>query len=280
MLSFKRKIAILLMFLQCGNAVAGDGRVIGFGVEGDTTDSLVFSAFGDFGITEKTWVSVTAAKAQAEGVTGELDTIYGEIGLDHYFGPVGVRLGTAYWGDDEILDSFDIRGSFYIRSKAVSLSLDYEKRDFDFIYTLGLLSERRQVGFDADGFGLSFRVNTGARTGLFIRGMAYDYSVDLTQLQNISDLRFLAASRLSLANSLLDHRVDAGIDIKFGLKQLNLEVGRRQTASDGGRVDSISAGFFFPATDTSDIELRVGYDDADTFGGTTVLSFFWFFYGT
>ncbi len=280
MLSFKRKIAILLMFLQCGNAVAGDDRVIGFGVEGDTTDSLVFSAFGDFGITEKTWVSVTAAKAQAEGVTGELDTIYGGIGLDHYFGPVGVRLGTAYWGDDEILDSFDIRGSFYVRSKAVSLSLDYEKRNFDFIYTLGQLPERRQVGFDADGFGLSFRANTGARTGLFIRGMAYDYSVDLTQLQNISDLRFLAASRLSLANSLLDHRVDAGIDIKFGLKQLNLEVGRRQSASDGGRVDSISAGFLFPATDTSDIELRVGYDDADTFGGTTVLSFFWFFYGT
>ncbi len=280
MLSFKRTIAILLVLLQCGYAVAGDGHVIGFGVEGDTTDSLVFSAFGDFGITEKTWVSVTAAKAQAEGLTGELDTVYGEIGLDHYFGPVGVRLGTAYWGDDEILDSFDIRGSFYVRTEAVSVSMDYEKRDFDFIFTLGLLSERRQVGFEADGFGLSFRAKTGERTGLFIRGMAYDYSVDLTQLQNISDLRFLAASRLSLANSLLEHRVDAGIDFKFGLKQLSLEVGSRQTAVDGGRVDSISVGFLFPASDASDIELRVGYDDADSFGGTTVISFFWFFYGS
>lgn len=280
MLSFKRRIALLLVLSQCGYAVAGDSHVMGFGVEGDTTDSLAFSAFADFGITKKTWVSVMAAKAQTVGLTDQLDTVYGEIGLDHYFGPVGIRLGTAYWGDNEVLDSFDIRGSFYMRSEAVTVAVDYEKRDFDFIFTLGPMSERRQVGFEADGFGLSLRANTSERTGLFIRGMAYDYSVDLTQLQNISDLRFLAASRLSLANSLLDHRVDAGIDFKFGLKQLSLEVGSRQTAVDGGRVDSISVGFLFPASDASDIELRVGYDDADSFGGTTVISFYWFFYGT
>jgi hypothetical protein len=110
--------------------------------------------------------------------------------------------------------------------------------------------------------------------------MTYDYSVDLTRLQNISDLNFLSASRLSLANSLLDHRADAGIEFKFGLKLFSLEAGTRQTAIDNGRVNSYSVGFLFPASDASDIELRVGYDDSDNFGGTTVVSFFWFFYGT
>lgn len=266
--------------LLSGNAWAGDGYIIGLGAEGDTSDSLAFSAFGDFGLSKKTWVSVTAAKAQAEGVLSQLNTVYGDIGLDHYFDPIGIRLGAAYWGDKDILDSADIRGSLYVRTKAISLAVDYEKRNFDFFFDLEPLLQRRQVDFEADGYGLNFRANAGERISLFIRGMSYDYSVDLTQLQNISDLRFLSASRLSLANSLLDSRIDVGMDIKFGLKMLGLEVGSRQTAIDGGRVDSVSVGFLFPASDASDIELRVGYDDSENFGGTTVFSFFWYFYGT
>ncbi len=277
---FKRKTVILLAILLSGNAHAGDGYIIGLGAEGDTSDSLAFSAFGDFGLSKKTWISVTAAKAQAEGVLSQLHTVYGDIGLDHYFDPIGIRFGAAYWGDEDILDSVDIRGSLYVRTNAISLAADYEKRNFDFFFDLEPLLQRRQVDFEADGYGLNFRANAGERVSLFIRGMSYDYSVDLTQLQNISDLNFLSASRLSLANSLLDHRVDAGMDIKFGLKMLGLEVGSRQTAIDGGRVDSFSVGFLFPASDASDIELRVGYDDSNDFGGTTVFSFFWFFYGS
>ena len=266
--------------LLSGNAYAGGGYVIGLGAEGDTSDSLAFSAFGDFSLSEKTRISVTAAKAQAEGVFSQLNTVYGDIGLDYYFDPIGMRLGVAYWGDKDILDSLDIRGSLYLRTKAVTFAADYERRNFDFLFSLEPLLERRQVDFQADGYGLNFRASAGERVGLFIRGMRYDYSVDLTRLQNISDLNFLSASRLSLANSLLDHRVDAGIDIKFGLKLLSLEYGIRQTAIDSGRVNSASVGFLFPASDASDIELRVGYDESEDFGGTTVFSFFWFFYGT
>ena len=277
---FRRKIAILLAILLSANAYAGNGYIIGLGAEGDTSDSRAFSAFGDFGLSKKTWISVTAAKAQAEGVFSQLDTVYADIGLDHYFNPIGIRLGAAYWGDEDILDSVDFRGSIYVRTKVISLAADYEKRNFDFLFNLEPLLQRRQVEFEAEGYGLNFRANAGERIGVFIRGMRYDYSVDLTRLQNISDLNFLSASRLSLANSLLDHRVDVGMDIKFGLKVLSLEVGSRQTAIDSGRVDSFSVGFLFPASDASDIELRVGYDDSDNFGGTTVFSFFWFFYGT
>ncbi len=278
--SFKRKIVFLLVMLLSGNAYAGGGYVIGLGAEGDTSDSLAFSAFGDFSLSEKTRISVTAARAQAEGVFSQLNTVYGDIGLDYYFDPIGMRLGVAYWGDKDILDSLDIRGSLYLRTKAVTFTADYERRNFDFLFNLEPLLERRQVDFQADGYGLNFRASAGERVGLFIRGMRYDYSVDLTRLQNISDLNFLSASRLSLANSLLDHRVDAGIDIKFGLKLLSLEYGIRQTAIDSGRVNSASVGFLFPASDASDIELRVGYDESEDFGGTTVFSFFWFFYGT
>jgi len=276
---YRRIAAILLLAVFCGPANAGDGYILGLGAEGDTSDSLAFSAFGDFALTENTWLSATAAKAEAEGAFSELRTVYADIGLDHYFDPIGIRIGGAYWGDDDILDSVDIRGSLYVRTSAMSISTDYERRNFDFLFDLSPLDLRRQVEFEADGYGLNLRVATGKRVSLFVRGMSYDYSVDLTRLQNISDLSFLSASRLSLANSLLDHRIDAGIDIKFGLKMLSLEVGDRQTAIDGGKVNSFSAGFLFPASDASDIELRVGYDDSDIFGDTAILSFFWFFYG-
>ena len=204
MLWFKRLTIFLLIVSRGSAAMAGDGYVVGLGAEGDTSDSLAYSAFADFGLSKKTWISVSAAKAQAEGIVSQLDTVYGDIGLDYYFDPVGVRFGTAYWGDDELLDSFDIRGSLYVRTKALSFAVDYEKRDFDFFFDLQPLIERRQVEFEADGYGLNFRANAGERVGLFIRGMSYDYSVDLTQLQNISDLSFLSSSWLSLANSLLD----------------------------------------------------------------------------
>lgn len=270
---------LLLTMILSSSAVAGDGYILGLGAEGDSSDSKVLSVFGDFGFTEKTWLSVTAAKAQTEGAIGQLDTLYGDIGLDHYFDPIGIRVGGAYWGDSDILDSADIRASAYLRTKAISVAVDFEKRNFDFLFNLEPLLERRLVEFDADGFGLNFRVAAGERVSLYLRGMRYDYSVDLTRLQNISDLSFLSASRLSLANSLLDNRADAGMDIEVGLNMLSLEIGRRQTAIDGGHIDSFSAGFLFPASDASDIELRIGYDDSENFGGTTVLSFFWFFYG-
>ncbi len=277
---YKRCAVILLVTLSCGSVHAWEGYILGIGAEGDSSDSLAFSAFGDFGFTEDTWLSVTAARAEAEGAFSELRTVYADIGLDHYFDPLGIRFGAAYWGDDDILDSIDFRGSLYLRTDAITFSADYERRNFDFRFELAPLLERRQVEFEADGYGASFRAKTGERVNLFIRGMSYDYSVDLTRLQNISDLNFLSASRLSLANSLLDYRVDAGIEFEFGLKLLSLEAGSRQTAIDSGRVNSYSVGFLFPATDASDIELRVGYDDSDNFGGTTVFSFFWFFYGT
>jgi hypothetical protein len=276
----RRSAIAALTLLSANCALAGDGYVLGIGAEGDTSHSRAFSAFADFGITENTWISATAAKAQAKGALSELNTIYGDIGLDHHFDPIGVRIGAAYWGDSEILDSVDIRGSLYVRTKGLSLSAEYENRSFDFLFNLEPLLERRQVEFGADGYGLRFRVKASDRLSLYLRGMSYDYSVDLTRLQNIADLNFLAASRLSLANSLLDYRIDGGVDIELGLKTLSLEAGSRQTAIDSGRVASLSAGLLFPATDASDIELRVGYDDSENFGGTTVISFFWFFYGT
>lgn len=278
---WSKPIVLLLLALSpVGNAIAAEGYVVGLGAEGDTSKSHALSAFGSYGISEKTWISVTAAKARAEGAVSDLDTIYADIGLDHHFDPIGIRIGAGYWGDNEILDSLDIRGSLYFRTEKMSLSAEMERRNFDFLFTREPIVVRRQVEFEADGYGLKFRAAATDRIGFYVRGMTYDYSVDLRRLQNISDLRFLSASRLSLANGLLDHRVDGGIDVRFGIRTLSLELGSRQTAVDGSRVDSLSVGFVFPANDSSDIELRIGYDDSANFGGTTVFSFFWYFYGS
>jgi hypothetical protein len=279
-MSFKKQcIAFLMAITTSAGAVAGEGYILGVGAEADTSDSMAFSTFADFGLTQKTWLAMTAAKARAEGAVSELHTVYCDVSLDHFFDPIGIRIGGAYWGNDDVLDSLDIRGSLYLRATAVSFTVDYERRKFDFLFNLEPLLESRQVEFDADGYGVHLRATSSERLSFYLRGMTYDYSVDLSRLQNISDLNFLSASRLSLANSLLDHRADLGIDIEFGLTLLSLEIGSRQTAIDGGRVDSFSVGLLFPASDAADIELRLGYDDSENFGGSTVASFFWFFYG-
>lgn len=171
MLWYRRWTIAALILLSAASSVAGDGYVIGIGAEGDTSDSLAFSAFGDFGITDNTWLSATAARAQAKGALSELNTIYGDVGLDHHFDPLGVRIGAAYWGDKDILDSVDIRGSIYVRTKDLSISAEYENRSFDFLFSLEPLVERRQVEFGADGYGLRFRVQTSDRASLHLRGM-------------------------------------------------------------------------------------------------------------
>ena len=54
-------------------------------------------------------------------------------------------------------------------------------------------------------------------------------------------------------NSLLDHRITAGVEFRFGLRSVDLSVGRWKTAVDQSRVDSYAIGFLTPMTDRTDI---------------------------
>ncbi len=276
MYSVKR--TIILAILACCTNVQAEGYVLGLGSDGDSADGRSISAFGDFGIRENTWLSVTANSSRTEGFLRSNDTILADVGIDHWFEPVGVRVGGSYWGNSDILDSKDLRASVYARGKVGSISLDYQKRNFKFDLQSVLL-RGRTVEFSADGVGFSTRLTLGEKLSFHFGGMSYDYSRNLRLQPDIDVLAFVATSRLSMVNSLIENRINAGLEYKFGLRSIDVTAGRWQTVVDGSEVDSFSVGFLTPVSDRVDMEFRISLDDSEAFGKTTSFSFYVYYFG-
>ena len=255
------------------------GFVLGAGVEGDSADGRALSTFADFSIGEKTWLSATLSAYQTDGIFGRRNTTLANIAIDRWFDPVGLRAGVSYWGDNDILDSNDLEASLYYRNESFMLSVDYERREFDFVVLADFPTQRRTVEFSANGVGLSSRFPLGENASFHVNGIQYDYSRNIRLQPDIDALRFFSSSRLSMINSLIDHRISAGIEFRMGLRSLDLSVGSWQTAVDGGRVDSYSIGFLTPLTDRTDGEIRFSVDDSENFGQTTAISLYLYYFG-
>lgn len=255
-----------------------EGYVLGIGADADTADGRSITAFGDFGIGKQTWLSLMASGAETQGIIRDNETAYVDAGLDHFFEPVGFRIGAVYWGNADILDSRDIRASLYVRGDAGSLSVNFEKRNFEFDLQSDLL-RGNTVTFSADGWGLNSRLALGDKASFYLGGMQYDYSRNLRIQPDISVLAFLSSSRLSMINSLIDERFNAGLEFEFGLRSIDVTAARWQTAVDGGTVDSYSIGFLTPLSDRTDAEFRVAFDDSETFGRTTAFSVYLYYFG-
>ena len=137
-MSFIRRLCCsVLLCLACnGNAIAA-GYILGIGAAADTDDGRAFTAFGEFGIGENTWLSATIGSTETDAQAGRFSTTFADVGIDHYFNPIGIRLSGAYWGDSSILDSEDVRASLYYRDDIASFSADYERRNFDFVFGFG-----------------------------------------------------------------------------------------------------------------------------------------------
>lgn len=271
----------LLFLLLSGNSWAAGEFVIAGGVEGDTADGLALGLFGDVAIGDETWLSGGVARSSVDlAIRDELETWYADIGVDHYFDPAGVRLGVAYWGDDDILDSVDLRTSVYFRGDKGSLSFDYEFRDFELELPDFDMFRRRQVKFDANGIGISARLDLTDKVDVRMKGIAYDYSVNLRLDPNRDIVNVISVSRLSLINSLVDYRANVGLGIDFGLRRLEFDIAQWEGAVAGARTNSYSLRFLTPVGERNDIEFGIGYDDSDTYGEVTVFSVYLYFYGT
>ena len=271
-----RKLFLFLLIFTFD--VHAEGYVLGIGAEGDSADGRSFAAFGDFGLAKNTWLSVSANSSRTESLLRTNDTVFADAGVDHWFGPIGIRLGASYWGNSDILDSRDLRASLYVRGDAGSISFDYQDRDFEFDLQSDLL-RGRTVSFGASGVGLTGRMVLGEQWTVRLSGMRYDYSRNIRLQPDIDVLTFIARSRLSMVNSLVDDRVSAGLEYNFGLKSVDVTAGRWQTAVDGSQIDSYSVGYLTPLTDRIDLELRLALDESEGFGTTTSFSFYVYYFG-
>ena len=271
----------LVLILFAGNAIAaGDGFLIGAGVESDSEDGIRGSFIGGIGVSEDTWLSVGLSKSSVElPIRRDINTVYADVELDHFFDPVGIRIGVSYWGDSDVLDSNDWRVSLYWRGEKVTLSGIYEFRDFDFTVPSLDLAASREFMFDADGLGASARFELSDNVSLTLGGKAYDYSVDFVPLENRDVLSLISVSRLSLINSLIDSRANLGLAIDSGLKRWELEFSTWKGEVDKARTNSLTVRFLMPVGGKADIEFGLGYDDSDIYVDVTFLSLFLYFYG-
>ncbi len=269
-----------LLILIASPAWAVESYVIGGGVEADTADGIAAAVLADVQISEKTFVYGSLARNSVDLPRDiSLNTTYGDIGVDHHFDPVGIRLGAAYWGDNDILDSIDARASLYFDNDQFMLSADIEYRDFEFDIPPTDFLPGRDVRFHANGLGASGRVRINDVVSLNFQGISYDYNVPLSLDANRGILELLSVSRLSLINSLIDYRVGGGIGLDFGDRRWNIDYRNWEGAVDGSRTDSTTLRFLTPIGERTDIEFGLGVDDNDRFGSVTFFSVFVYFYG-
>jgi len=272
----------LWLALLAGNALAaGDGFLLGGGVETDSEDAIRVSLLGGFGTGENTWLSGALSESSVELPSGRsIDTLYADLGLDHWFDPVGVRLGVSYWGDSEVLDSNDGHAALYWRGDKVTLGVEYEFRDFDFTVPPTDLTAGREFTFDADGLAASARFELSDDVSMSLAGKTYDYSVDFAPLENRDVIRLISVSRLSLINSLIESRASLGFAIDRGLKRWELDFSTWAGEVDKSRTRSVTVRYLMPLSGRTDIEFGLGYDDSDLYGDVTFFSIFLYLYGS
>ena len=270
----------ILLFLLASNALAADGYIVGFGIEGDAADGLSASVLTDIAVAKNTWLSAAAAKNTVELPRNDsLDSWYGDLGVDHWFDPVGIRLGVSYWGDSDTLDSKDWRSSVYWRGDKAMIAADYEFRDFRFDLPATDFFPGRTARFDANGIGLTARFNVTPSTSFSVYGMDYDYSANLRLDQNRGLLELLAFSRLSLINSLVDRRAGVRAGVESGKQYWSVDLASTKGEVDGGTTRSATLRLLTPLGNGSDVEFSLGIDDSDLYGDVTFLSVFLYFYG-
>lgn len=271
---------LVLLSLLASTAALADGFMLGGGIETDSENGSSAALLSGFGIGEDTWLSAGVAKSSVELSNRQnLESLYADIELDHHFDPVGIRIGAAYWGDPDLLESNDWRASLYFKNEGVMLSADYEFRDFDFIIPSSDFLSSREIMFDADGIGVSARFQTSSNTSLRIRGIKYDYSVPFRPVENVDATRLLSVSRLSLVNSLVDNRASISLGIDQGEKRWEIDFSSWEGAINRSRTNSMTLRFLMPMTNKTDIEFGLGYDDSDLYGDVTFFSLYLYFYG-
>ena len=273
-----RSGTVLLML--AGNALAVESYIVGVGLEGDTADGLSASLVGDLAVTENTWLTAAIAQSKVDLPRMQVrETWYGDLGIDHWFDPVGVRLGVAYWGDSDILDSRDSRASLYWRGDKAMLAAEYEYRDFRFLLPATDFFPGRTIRFDANGIGLSTRFDLGEKVSLGLYGMDYDYSVNLRLDGNRGILDLFSFSRLSLINSLVDYRAGMTLGLAAGQQHWELGLSSQKVAFDGSKTRSATLRLLTPMGERGDIEFSLGVDSSDLYDTVTFLSVFLYFSG-
>lgn len=270
---------LFVLLLATSAEADGGGYMLGAGIEADADDGLRGSVLGGIELSEATWLSAGLSASSVELASGRnSNTAYADIEIDHHFDPVGIAFGVAYWGDPDLLDSVDLRGSLYYRNDKFSIGGDFEYRDFNFIVPPSDFFAGREFAFDANGIGARARYRFTDAFSVSASAMQYDYSVDFRPDENRDAIRLITISRLSLLNNLIDSRARLGFAFARGESRWELDLSTWEGALDRSRTKSLTVRYLRPISGKADIELGLGHDDSELYGELTFFSLFFYFY--
>ena len=128
---WRKASALLPIALGLANTAGAGGFIVALGAEADSADSSAYFVSVDAGAGERTWLTATAATSATDSEFVNLRTAWLDLGIDHFFDPLGVRVHAGIWGKNDFLESRDIRASVYASGPAGSVSLDAEHRDLE-----------------------------------------------------------------------------------------------------------------------------------------------------
>ncbi len=275
-----RLAPILLATLLATTAQADEGYTLGLDLQADDADGFAATAFAILQVGEDTSISGALGRSTA-GVSQASDpeSIYADLGIDHSFGLLGVRLNASYWGDSDVLDSKDLTASVYLSGDRGSVGLEYEDRSLEFQLPPLDFFYRTSFPFDATGWGLNARFDVSDTVTLYASGKDYDYSVAFLQEPSDRIQPLIVISRLSVLSSLSDWRISGGITVEVGDKELGLDVSKWEGAITGSSNDSVTASFLTPLSRRVDLEISLGADRSELFGDATIMGLRFFYYG-
>lgn len=213
------------------------------------------------GLSDATWLSLTAGSSSAPASESDVDTKLLRAGIEHDFGAVGLALNYRDWGDSGDLESTDWQGEVFFDTERARVALLLEQRDIDVFYTVGgdiIAPRTRRFPLAADGFGIRGRFRISDNWQLYGSWMDYDYPARLRVVPRAERVNLLSNSTLTLAYGFVDEYVSLGVERAVGDILLNLDLGSDRSAIDGSRLKSVSAAVLLPVAARLDLELQLG----------------------
>lgn len=280
----RRVLRAACLILLTATAEAGTPFVLGGGIGADDTGGLSLDVLADISLTERTWLTVSGGSTDADTETDSIRTNSAQIGMTQEFGAIGIGIGAGTWGDSGRLESNDLNFDIFWKSDSWRIALDYERRDIDLTLVIAALDitlpdRQLSTSLDGDGIGASVRYRTEKNTSFTVRARQFDYSRDISRLDSLELIRRISPTTLTLAGALRDAQYSAMIEWEEGNYRFGLEVAKDTLAVGDLDVTSVTGSLLAPLGRRMDIEVNVGFSNADGVDSGAYGGVFLFFYG-
>ena len=258
-----RWLSLLLLLVGSGASAQQEGLPWMLSLSAVRDENAYEHAVGSFhlGVAESTWLSAVAGSSHAPSVEADVRARLLGIDIEHDFGPAGFALGVESWGDEDNLESSDVRAELFFRRDRFRVGLNAERRDIDIFFSADgapRLTDLRQFVIEAEGLGLGGRYRISDDWQIYGSWMEYDYPQRIRVVPRADRLSLLSVSTVTLAYSFVDYFATVGFEKSFGQTLLNVDVMRDRSAIDQSELSSVRAAVLIPVALRLDIEVAVG----------------------